>query len=314
MKYFPALWLAALLILALSACGSTAGLSSASTLSEPATPPEASSAPIANRPQSPTVTLSKETSRYRSDDGKVVLVNSEWNTAAVSIPGNESAQAAVQSDLDQILETFQSISQESRQQGEELYQAGESLADASAYQTLYHALDITRARCDSDVISLVIDETSYTGGAHSYDYRYARNYDAATGQVLRLSDLGDGVGDVASNTIVSFINQIHDQDGLFFSKVKQSDLKDLVTDNLFYFDRNGLVFIAGQYSFQSYAEGIVEFTISYDDLKGVLKDVYNPGGGVTQCATDLGVYTFQKDGSLDTSRVYHSESAMESVS
>lgn len=303
MKCYPALCLAALMTLSLSACGSTAGPASASTTSA-----ASSSAPISDRAQLPTVTISKAVEHFRSDDGKVILLNSEWNTAAVSIPGNEDAQSAVQSDLDQILETFQSISQESRQEAEDLYQAGEILTDGSTYLVPYHALNITRARCDSAVISLVIDEASYTGGAHGSDARYARNYDSATGQVLRLSDLGDGVGDVAGSTIVSFINQIHDRDGLFFNKVTQSGLKDLVTDDLFYFDQNGLVFIAGQYSFQSYAEGIVEFTISYDDLKGSLKDAYNPGGGVTQCATDLGTYTFQKDGSLDTSRVYDSES------
>lgn len=309
MKRYPALCLAALLTLSLSACGSTAGPSSTSIVSE------ASSAPVASQPQPPTVTLSKETVNFQSDDGKVVLLSSEWNTAAVSIPGNESAQTAVQSDLDQILKAFLSISQESRQKAEVLYQEEEPIVDNSAYPALYHALNITRTRCDGDVISLVIDETSYTGGAHGSDYRYARNYDTATGQVLRLSDLGDGVGDVAGDIIVSFINQIHDKDGLFFNKVKKSDLKDLVTDDLFYFNRNGLVFIAGQYSFQSYAEGIVEFTISYDDLKGILRDAYNPGGGVTQCATDLGVYTFQKDGSLDTSRTDNRENTViESVS
>lgn len=308
MKRYSALCLAALMALSLCACDATAGLTSASNTAESTNLPESSSAPTPSRPQMPTVTLSKETRHFRSDDGKVVLLNSEWNTAAVSIPGNEDAQSAVQSDLDQILETFQSLSQETRQESEKRYQSGESLTDGSATSIPYHSLNITRARCDSAVISLVIDETGYTGGAHGFDARYARNYDTATGQVLRLSDLGDGVDDVAGSTIVSFINQIHDRDGLFFDKVTQSDLKDLVTDDLFYFDQNGLVFIAGQYSFQSYAEGIVEFTISYDDLKGALKDAYNPGGGVTQCATDLGTYTFQKDGSLDTSRVYDSES------
>lgn len=302
MKRYPVLCLAALLTLSLSACGSTAGPSSASA---------ASSAPAASQSQQPTVTLSKETGRFRSADGKTVLLSSEWNTASVSIPGNESAQAAVQSDLDQILETFQAFSQDSYQKLKDLRQEGESISSAAAY----HALNITRSRCDSAVISLVIDETSYTGGAHGSDYRYARNYDTATGQVLHLSDLGVGVSDVAGDSIVSFINQIHDKDGLFFRKVKTIGPEGPDIRRLFYFDQNGLVFIAGQYSFQSYAEGIVEFTISYDDLNGALRDTYNPGGGVTQCATDLGIYTFRKDGSLDTSKAYDSENAaIESVS
>lgn len=302
MKRYPVLCLAALLTLSLSACGSTAGPSSASA---------ASSAPAASQSQQPTVTLSKETGRFRSADGKTVLLSSEWNTASVSIPGNESAQAAVQSTWIRFWRPFKpSLRIPIRSSKTSARRGSPSAAPAA-----YHALNITRSRCDSAVISLVIDETSYTGGAHGSDYRYARNYDTATGQVLHLSDLGVGVSDVAGDSIVSFINQIHDKDGLFFRKVKQSDLRDLITDDLFYFDQNGLVFIAGQYSFQSYAEGIVEFTISYDDLNGALRDTYNPGGGVTQCATDLGIYTFRKDGSLDTSKAYDSENAaIESVS
>lgn len=115
MKRYPVLCLAALLTLSLSACGSTAGPSSASA---------ASSAPAASQSQQPTVTLSKETGRFRSADGKTVLLSSEWNTASVSIPGNESAQAAVQSDLDQILETFQAFSQDSYQKLKDLRQEG----------------------------------------------------------------------------------------------------------------------------------------------------------------------------------------------
>ena len=295
MKHFPMLCSAALLVLSLTACGTNAGSASAS-----------SSAPTApSQTRGPTVTISKVTEHYKSDDGNAVLLNSEWNTATVSIPGNEGAQAAIQSDLDQILETFQATSQAYRQEAETLYQEGEPTSIGPVYRVPYRALSITRARCDGDVISLVIDETSYTGGAHGSDYRYARNYDVTTGQVLQLTDLGGGVGDVASDKITQFINQIHELNGLFFSKVKETDLMDLVTDDLFYFDQSGLVFIAGQYSFQSYAEGIVEFTISYDDLTGTLTDTYNLGGGVTRCSTGLGIYTFREDGSLDTSQIYY---------
>ena len=71
-----------------------------------------------------------------------------------------------------------------------LYQQDRQNPEVSYYTSYYHALGITTARCDSAIISLVLDEANYTGGAHGFDYRYARNYDAATGQVLTLADLG----------------------------------------------------------------------------------------------------------------------------
>lgn len=307
MKRFSALCLAVLMALCLAACGSAAGPGSASATPVESAPPDASPAVPDTEP--PTVTISKETRRYQSDDGQATVLSCEWNSAAVSVPGSEKAQAAIQADLDQIAGTFQKTSEEYYREAAALYQQERQNPEVSYYTSYYHALGITTARCDSAIISLVLDEANYTGGAHGFDYRYARNYDAATGQVLTLADLGDGVGDTARDTVVRFVNQIHETDGLFFDRIDAADLKGVVDNDLFYFDRGGVVFISGQYALQSYAEGIVTFTVSYDDLAGKLRDAYNPGGGRTQCDTAFGAYTWREDSSLDTSQVHSDEAA-----
>lgn len=311
-KRLVSLLLTALLTLSLTACGTHhLGSSSASTSADSSSSiqPDASAVVANQAATTPTVTISKETKKVKSDDKRVVLLNSEWSTAEVTVPGNDIAQKAIQADLNRITETFVNTSEEYGKEAAEFYKSNSLDPDTSAYAAYYHALSIRQARCDNMMISLVFDETNYTGGAHGTDNRYARNYDVTTGKVLTLQDLGTGVSETAKDIIPQFVTKIHKKDGLFFDAITNADLKDVVTDNMFYFDKDGLVFIDGQYLLQSYAEGIVEFTISYDDLKGKLEDAYNLGGGSTQCSTQPGIYTLKKDGSLDTSKVDYSDFA-----
>ncbi len=296
MKRFTALLLTALLARSLTACGAAEAPSGSGADSVASTYASSAAPSAAQKAPRPAVTLSKATQVWSYGANDAVLVNSEWDSATVTVPGNETAQKAIQADLDQILSTFRATSDEYFKDATDFYDENGRKLDSPAY---YHSLSITRGRCDNQVISLTFDEGNYTGN----DNRYARNYDSATGQVLTLKDLGNGVDQVACDKIIRFVNQIHKKDGLFLDRIKTADLKDVVTDDMFYFSKNGLVFISGQYLLQSYAEGIVEFTISYSDLEGRLKDAYNLGGGATQCQTTLGAYALKPDGSLDTSKV-----------
>ena len=156
MKRFSALCLAVLMALCLAACGSAAGPGSASATPVESAPPDASPAVPDTEP--PTVTISKETRRYQSDDGQATVLSCEWNSAAVSVPGSEKAQAAIQADLDQIAGTFQKTSEEYYREAAALYQQDRQNPEVSYYTSYYHALGITTARCDSAIISLVLDE------------------------------------------------------------------------------------------------------------------------------------------------------------
>lgn len=294
------LFVTACFTLPLAACSTTVPPSSSSFSSAGSAETSALTGPQTT-PGIPTITVSKAQQNYKEES--TTLLNAEWNTAKVTIPGNKTAEQAIQADLDQITKSFIKTSEDYRKEAKEF----QEVSDAESSLPFYHGLFITPARRDSSVVSLVFDENDYTGGAHGSDYRYARNYDAQTGRVLKLSELGDGVKKTACKKIVTLANLIHKKDGLFFDSIRQSDLKDVVTDDMFYFNQTGLVFICGQYMIQSYVEGIVEFTISYDDLHDSLAKSYQLSGGNTQCSTAQGNYTLNKDGTLDTSQVQYEE-------
>ena len=81
-------------------------------------------------------------------------------------------------------------------------------------------------------------------------------------------------------------------------KDEDESIQSMLETGNFYLSENGLVLIDGQYLLQPYAAGIVEFTTSYDDLSGKLNDTYTLSGGVTNCVSAMGAYSFDQNGKL----------------
>ena len=151
------------------------------------------------------------------------------------------------------------------------------------------------------MVSILFYSYAYCGGAHGSLTTFARNYDAKTGKVLTMEDFGEEVSSLVTDNAVKFINAIQDTDDAFFyDKVKATDesVQSMLETGSFYLSQDGLVLIDGQYLLQPYAAGIVEFTTSYDDLRGKLNDEYSLPGGVTNCVSAMGTYTFDQDGKL----------------
>ena len=160
---------------------------------------------------------------------------------------------------------------------------------------------ISQCSFQSFSCSILFYSYAYCGGAHGSLTTFARNYSAKTGNVLTMKDFGEEVSSLVTDNAVKFINAIQDTDDAFFyDKVKATDesVQSMLETGSFYLSKDGLVLIDGQYLLQPYAAGIVEFTTSYDDLRGKLNDEYSLPGGVTNCVSAMGAYTFDQDGKL----------------
>ena len=184
----------------------------------------------------------------------------------------------------------------------------EELADGStsaAFEvTPYHAeLGITVARADASVISLVVDDIGYSGGAHGWDNRYTLNYDVKTGERLTFAQLGEGFRDKANELVLAEADKVSDQlnedyakevpfvvsDGTesmeevnrqvypeLYEEDSSTEQPDENLNAQFYLNDEGVVFIAGQYIMKPYAGGILEFTVPYESFDGVMAEQYLP--------------------------------------
>lgn len=304
MKQLISLCLAALLALSLAACGAGGAAGSGPDRSEPAVQSAGSAqAAPAETDTASAVTFRKDSEEYRDGGDKTVVMREEWQVPTVTIPGSEAAQKEIQTQLDAIVSQFRTDSEDIVSGGRQEYASAREAGNGEDFFPFFHSLSFTSARCDGTVLSLVVEEAVFSGGAHALTFRYGRTYDVATGKQLVLSDLGEGIPETALPILSKFVKEVRDRDGVFFPEVSDEDLKTVVGEDTFYLSDDGVVFISGQYQLQPYAAGIVHFTVSYDELAGKLKDAYNPGGGVNRCETAEQVYTFGADGALESAPV-----------
>ena len=314
MKRLLSLCLTALLALSLAACGGGQTANSSSAAQKNLTDQSAGSAQAAPAETDtvPTVTFQSENNEYKDDAEQTVVMREDLQVPTVTVPGNEAAQKAIQAQLDAIVSQFRADSEEIISGGKQEYANAQENGNTEDFFPFFHSLTFTPARCDGAVLSLVVEEAGYQGGAHGLTYRYGRTYDIATGKQLTLTDLGEGLSETALPILSQFVQAVRDKDGVFFPDASEEDLKSVVSDETCYLSDSGLVFISGQYQLQPYAAGIVLFTVSYDDLAGKLKDDYNPGGGVTRCETAETVYTFGADGALESAPLQEEETPADS--
>ena len=294
MKRLFTLCLAMVMALSLAACGTSKTPTTSSTPADTSVEPTSTGHPAFHAGSNSKQNLTAE-------DGTEVLV-SKSTAYDIVYPEASDAQKAIQKDLEQVVADFHKDSNKQEEDAQTYYQEFlKGGGKKEAFTPYTFELTCKPLRADNNVVSILFYSYAYCGGAHGSLATFARNYDAKTGKVLTMKDFGEEVSSLVTDNAVKFINAIQDTDDAFFyDKVKAADesVQSMLETGSFYLSQDGLVLIDGQYLLQPYAAGIVEFTTSYDDLRGKLNDEYSLPGGVTNCVSAMGTYTFDQDGKL----------------
>jgi predicted secreted protein len=125
------------------------------------------------------------------------------------------------------------------------------------------------------MLSIVLLNYQYTGGAHGSTVQSSYTFDLATGAVLELSDLMKSGVDFRAyfnQTIRREINRRVDEGVL--TEFDDAKFKDIGEHPGYYLSNNAVVIYFQQYEYFPYAAGIQEFPIAYTKLANLLKDEY----------------------------------------
>lgn len=144
--------------------------------------------------------------------------------------------------------------------------------DFSAYNLSQYCV---MGRTDDKVISFRTCRSSYTGDSHG-DYSYTGyNYDAKTGELLKISDITDD-----KNTFRSVcVSEIKRQCTVMgISEKYRAAAGEIVNDGSWYFTRAGICFSSSPYLIAPYSYGAPEFTVSYDKLEKCIRSDYMYSG------------------------------------
>ncbi len=133
-------------------------------------------------------------------------------------------------------------------------------------------------RCDSSIVSIDVEQYTYSGGAHGSVVDYTYNFDTQTGKLLAFEDLGDIASD-AKNYILSYIDSnLELKESLFLDYYEETIENDFANDTCtlpFYLDGRGVNIIFPQYEIAPYASGKIVILVPYAELKNI-KQEYIP--------------------------------------
>ncbi|MDE6627521.1 MAG: DUF3298 and DUF4163 domain-containing protein [Lachnospiraceae bacterium] len=129
-------------------------------------------------------------------------------------------------------------------------------------------------RADNRITCLAVNEYSYGGGAHGYDYLYGVAFDTQTGTEITFEDLGNIQAEVRTY-VDAYINEKRN-DGYTFEHYETA-IEDYMNAPVWYLDGLGLNIIFNAYDIASYAEGRIIVSIPYDELENFNAD-YKPEG------------------------------------
>lgn len=130
---------------------------------------------------------------------------------------------------------------------------------------------------DLPLATVVLNSSSYLGGAHGSSAQTYFNFDLKTKQQVALDQI------IQSNQKGKLTQLAHDAFKVWVIDSKLAEnvaeyeqaWKFKLTDN-FYLGKQGLILQYGEYDIGPYVVGLPRLTIPYDQLKGVLKPQYFP--------------------------------------
>lgn len=213
-----------------------------------------------------TITVSYETREEdRTDDDGNILVKISYQRPTVTVEGKEDISALIKQEFDSDEEAFMI--------------RGDELARDSYYEPVddsmqsYSSISVTYTdkRLDRAVISFErLDYTYYVGTPHGQPFFSGLNFDTQTGTILHLEDITEDKEEflaAAKDYILMLCESDEFKDRLNPGYEERVD--GLLQEDLWYFDEQGITFFANVYEMAPYSEGVLYFTIPYNDLNSV---------------------------------------------
>lgn len=218
-------------------------------------------------------------------DGTELLYEYSCDTAFAS--WDRETQDWVDSVLEQIHTDYASNSRNLLQYAQEhLAEVGkEYFYSFSNYQ------EVAVGRHDTQVVSLMVLSSVYSGGSHPNSVQTAWNLDLTQKKILRLEDV---IHPDMAPVLEQMVKQQIDSkflplgENALFSDYADTIANSFTGDTMtpyWYFNNEGMVIFYNQYELGPYAAGIIKTQISYEALEGILREEYFPGN--TQIPGDM---------------------------
>ncbi|NTV90920.1 MAG: DUF3298 and DUF4163 domain-containing protein [Clostridiales bacterium] len=206
----------------------------------------------------------------------ITMVTVKADLPTIRISDNKTAADRINAAISKNVTDFRQNAGSFVSEAEDIYKTRPE-TDTSEWFGYSFDLGISPERVDTSVISLHYYDWSYTLGAHGNTLSYAENYDTASGSLLTLADISSdkqALLELASKRLPEIAAGNENAEGYF--EGWQKELAKLLDESVWYFSDKGLSVICNTYLIGPYALGMLDFTIPYTELHGILLDKYFP--------------------------------------
>lgn len=228
----------------------------------------------------------KDLNEAIKDNKGTALLQVEGNTPTVMINNNKKASTKINSFYKTKLKDFQQDIRDYTQMARKDYDRRNEELKKS-----WHAYSLgtqyTTRRIDNCIISVIQNDYEYTGGAHPNATRFAQTFSTVTGKRLTLKDIATDVEEAIKgiNDYILQETKKEDYKGYFFEDYKKH-IKDILTEDTWYFSDEGLVIISNEYIISPHSTGILEFTIPYSELSFIKPEYLMPSNKCVETIED----------------------------
>lgn len=233
---------------------------------------------------------------YDPENGSHLILSFSYDTPNIYIEGKEEAAAKINERIAMMEEAYYTGNDYGDGAGtgynnmltmaEDNYNYVVGAGIEGAMLELVSSRTVSIERIDSQVLTLLYNDYTFTGGAHGTHGSDGYCYDVSTGELLSLDDLSADVEGLR-NFLVDYMVQAVENDeelaarielmGLTLEETSYADvLTPLLRQGSWYFTNEGMVIFSDTYEISSYAEGPVAFAISYDELKDHIDEKWLP--------------------------------------
>lgn len=194
---------------------------------------------------------------------------------------------------------------------EELISQGIDEEELDMYLPYYDESHYAITRADSRVLSILVSNSCYSGGAHGMYGKIGLNYDTKTGKILAYKDVFNDVS-ALSDVIYEELCEQYDK-GMFWEQTPEYIHGSFIEGDspiAWSMDYQGVVIYFNPYEIASFADGIIAVRIDYKDHPELFKpeflevpSSYAMGGD----GFNRYVYDFNNDGNIQKLAIYENK-------
>lgn len=212
---------------------------------------------------------------------QITLMTKRVNDVRVTIPDNEDAAEEINAFFEERNRALEDTIAMYADLVETAYYAWQDKAeeageDAGEWKPYEFGREYSVKRLDEQMICIVEDGWVYTGGERTVYTRMSYNFDTWTGSRLSLETAASHLDEIRMESIAYIGELLLEPEYADILKKNYADhLEDILTDNTWYTDEEGLYIICNEDIIAPAKEGIIEFFLPYDEVD-VIDEIYLP--------------------------------------